>query len=163
MLDKNWFENWYQKEDPWQYKVTPDDAFRKNKIINVLKEFGPFNRALDIGAGEGYVTESIPAERIHAIEISDLAASRFPANVTRVLEPDSKYDLVMTNGTLYSDYDHAYIANTIKSCAVKYVLVAGVKSWLIDYNFGRIVHDEDFQYREYTQRLIVYEVGSQHR
>ena len=43
----------------WAYKTTADDAFRKEKIINVLKEFGPFNRALDIGAGEGYVTESI--------------------------------------------------------------------------------------------------------
>ncbi len=160
MLDKNWFENWYSKEDPWQYKVTPDDANRKENIIRVLKEFGPFNRALDIGAGEGFVTESIPADRIHAIEISDNAASRFPSNVERVLAPVGKYDLVMTNGTLYHDYDHQTIADTMKNCAVKYILVAGIKTWLIDHNFGKIVHDEEFQYREYTQRIIVYEVGA---
>jgi len=157
---KQELEHWYQNEDPWQYKTTPDDASRKEKLINILLEFGPYNRALDIGAGEGYVTESIPAERIHAIEISDLAASRFPANVTRVLEPDSKYDLVMTTGTLYPQYNHEYISNTIKSCAVKYVLVAGIKDWLLDYKFGKIVHDEEFRYREYTQRVIVYEVSA---
>lgn len=157
---KQELEHWYQSEDPWAYKTTPDDASRKEKIINILREFGPYNRALDIGAGEGYVTESIPAEKIHAIEISDLAASRFPSNVMRVLEPDSKYDLVMTTGTLYSQYNHQYIANTIKSCAVKYILVAGIKDWLIDYKFGKIVHDEEFQYREYTQRVIVYEVSA---
>lgn len=160
MQSKQELEYWYQNPDPWAYKTTADDAFRKEKIINVLKEFGPFNRALDIGAGEGYVTESIPAERIHAIEISDLAASRFPPNVTRVFVPDSKYDLVMTNGTLYQQYDHRHIAKTIMSCAVKHVLIAGIKSWLIHYDFGKIVHDEEFQYREYTQRLIVYEVSA---
>jgi hypothetical protein len=66
----------------------------------------------------------------------------------------------MTTGTLYSQYNHEYIANTIKSCAVKYILVAGIKDWLIDYKFGKIVHDEEFQYREYTQRVIVYEVSA---
>jgi hypothetical protein len=161
MLEKQWFEKWYTTEDPWKYKSTTDDLTRKNKLIAILNKYGPFTRALDIGCGEGYVTVDIPAKELDGIEISDLAASRLPSTIRRIASPVGTYDLVMTTGTLYKEYDHAQIADWISSCATKYVLVAGVKNWLIDYSFGTLLETYEFEYRSHlTQQVLVYEVSA---
>ena len=99
MQSKEELEEWYKTPDPWAYQITEDDAKRKEIILEML----PYNyqRALDIGCGEGFITANLPAADIHGIEISDTAASRFPWNVKRVLEPVGVYDLVITTGTLY--------------------------------------------------------------
>ena len=127
MQSKEELEEWYKTPDPWAYQITEDDAKRKEIILEML----PYNyqRALDIGCGEGFITANLPAADIHGIEISDTAASRFPWNVKRVLEPVGVYDLVITTGTLYHQYNHAQIAKIIESCSCRHVLVAGIKAW----------------------------------
>lgn len=164
MQSKEELETWYRNPDPWNYKDNPQDLKRKAEIIMALNEVNSFNeyeRALDIGAGEGFVTCSLPAKEIHGIEISDTAASRFPDNVKRIIAPCmKKYDLVMTTGTLYSQYDHKQIKNWIVESSTKHILVGGIKTWLIDYNFGKIIFEKEFQYREFTQRIIIYEIGA---
>lgn len=163
MQSKLELEHWYQNPDPWAYKTNPDDLKRKAEIImtlNVINNFQEYNKAIDIGCGEGFVTESLPAKLIHGIEISDKAAERFALNVTRVHQPDGKYDLVMTTGTLYQQYDHRQIKEWVQACASKHVLVAGIKDWLIHYDFGKVIFEKEFAYRQYTQRLIIYEVGA---
>ena len=161
MQSKEELEQWYHKEDPWQYKTTQDDLKRKESLIMILSEISngiQYERALDIGAGEGYVTQDIFAKEIYGIEISDLAASRFPSNVKRVIEPEGKYDLVMTTGTLYSQYNHKQIVDWIRQSASKHILIAGIKDWLIDYSFGQVIHQSEFPYRQYVQRVTVYEL-----
>jgi trans-aconitate methyltransferase len=156
-------EEWYRNPDPWVYKTTPADLKRKAEIIMALhqvNQFQEYERAIDIGCGEGFVTESIPAKIIHGIEISDLAASRFSSNVIRVHEPQDKYDLVMTTGTLYQQYDHRQFKEWIESCSSKHILIAGIKDWLIHYDFGKIILEKEFSYREYTQRLVIYEIST---
>jgi hypothetical protein len=164
MQSKEELEQWYLREDPWNYKNNPADLKRKAELIMALNEVNSFNeyeRALDIGAGEGFVTCSLPAKEIHGIEISDNAASRFPDNVKRVLAPCmKKYDLVMTTGTLYTQYDHRQIKDWIVDCSTRHILVAGIRDWLIDYKFGNVIFEKEFQYREFTQRVIIYEVGA---
>lgn len=164
MQSKEELEHFYTNPDPWKYRTTPDDLKRKAELIMALSEvnsFTEYDRALDIGAGEGFVTCSIPAKEIHGIEISDKAASRFPENVKRVLAPClQKYDLVMTTGTLYPQYDHEQIRDWIVDSASKHILVAGIKNWLIDYQFGKVIYEKEFAYREFTQRLIIYEVSA---
>lgn len=158
MQSKEELEQWYAKPDPWAYTQTADDAIRKNFILDIL----PFRykRALDIGCGEGFVTSELPAIEIHGIEISDAAAARFPWNVLRVSEPQGFYDLVMTTGTLYTQYDHSQIANWVKRAACRHILIGGIKDWLQPYEFGRLIREKEFPYREYTQRLMLYEVGA---
>lgn len=104
MQTKEELDNWYRYPDPWAYETTQDDLDRKQKIIDLLST--RYQRAIDIGCGEGFVTRDLPAIEIHGIEISDLAASRLPWNVKRVHEPEGIYDLVMTTGTLYTQYNH---------------------------------------------------------
>ena len=153
MQTKQELEDWYVNPDPWGYETNPDDKIRRRQILSVMFYY---ERALDIGAGEGFVTTKIPADEIHGIEISDKAAKRFPANVKRVLEPQGKYDLVMTTGTLYEQYDHQQIVEWIRQSASRHVLICGIKEWLIPYSFGKVLIQKEFPYRNYTQSLILY-------
>jgi len=157
MQTKEELENWYAAPDPWLYHQTEDDIKRKNIILDLLNKY---KRALDIGCGEGFITTDLPAIDIHGIEISDNAARRLPWNVKRVHQPEGVYDLVMTTGTLYQQYDHAQIAEWIRRAASRHVLIAGIKDWLVPYNFGTPIASKEFKYREYTQSVILYEVSA---
>src|SRR3990172_9100655 len=97
MQDKSSLDNFYQNEDPWGYKTNSEDAKRKQIIIDTLKKYGTFSKAIDVGAGEGWITADLPASEFFGFEISDVAASRFPANVNRVTEY-GQYDLITACG-----------------------------------------------------------------
>ena len=157
MQTKQELEEWYEQDDPWEYTVTPDDIYRKRFYLTVLEGLGEYyDRALDVGAGEGFITGDLPAKEIHAIEISDNAASRLPKNVERVFAPEGKYDLVLVTGLLYRQYDHERIARLVSDAASKYVCVGGIEDWLLPYPFGRMVETFRFPYREYTSVFNVY-------
>lgn len=158
MQSKEELEIWYKSPDPWAYETTQDDLDRKEKIINLLPI--RYQRAIDIGCGEGFVTRDLPAIETHGIEISDLAASRLPWHVKRVVEPEGLYDLVVTTGTLYAQYNHDQIVNWIKKCSCRHILIAGIRDWLIPYSFGNVIERIEFPYREFTQSVVLYEVGS---
>jgi len=158
MQSKEELEQWYVNPDPWAYKTTEDDAIRKQKILSLLK--GHYIRAIDIGCGEGFLTSELPAIRIDGIELSDYAASRLPYNVRRVHEPDGKYDLVVTTGTLYKQYNHKQIYDWIMSCSSRHILIAGIKDWLQPYNFGTPLAIQEFKYREYVQSVTLYEISA---
>ena len=158
MQSKEELEQWYSNPDPWSYKTTEDDLYRKEQILDLLSV--RYTRAIDIGCGEGFVTQDLPAVDVHGIELSDLAASRLPWNVKRVHAPEGLYDLVMTTGTLYVQYNHEQIAHWILSCACRHILIAGIKDWLIPYSFGKPIKTKEFKYREYVQSVTLYEVGA---
>jgi len=158
MQTKEELEKWYKTPDPWAYQSTQDDQYRKDQILNMLPR--KYTRALDIGCGEGFVTRDLPAIDIHGIELSDLAASRLPWNIRRIHVPEGMYDLVMTTGTLYAQYNHEQIYNWVKNSACVHILIAGIKDWLIDYDFGRVIQQKEFTYRQYIQRVTLYEVGT---
>ena len=65
----------------------------------------------------------------------------------------------MATGVLYRQYDHEAMAEVIKKVATKHVLIAGIKDWLIDYKFGKIIKRIEFPYREYTQQITLYDVS----
>jgi tRNA G46 methylase TrmB len=155
MQSKEELENWYLTEDPWGYKINLDDLHRKNKILSILDNY---ETALDIGCGEGFVTTHLPATKIFGIELSDNASLRLPKNVNRLNEPSGKYELVITTGTLYQQYNHQQITQWIKESASHHILVGGIKDWIIWSDFGKIIKEIEFQYREYTQIVRLYEI-----
>jgi hypothetical protein len=155
MQTKQELENWYNKPDPWFYQTTLDDKNRKDLILSLLDTY---DTALDIGCGEGYITKDIKAKKIYGIELSDNASSRLPNNVNRLLKPDGKYDLVMTTGTLYSQYNHTQIKNWVHESARNHILVGGIKDWMIWSDFGKIIKEIEFDYREYKQIIRLYEI-----
>lgn len=155
MQTKQELENWYNKPDPWFYQTTLDDKNRKDLILSLLDTY---DTALDIGCGEGYITKDIKAKKIYGIELSDNASSRLPNNVNRLLKPNGKYDLVMTTGTLYSQYNHTQIKNWVLESARNHILVGGIKDWMIWSDFGKIIKEIEFDYREYKQIIRLYEI-----
>ena len=160
MQTKQQLDNWYKKKDPWQYESHPDDMYRKNFYLAVLEDIGPyFDTALDLGAGEGWITKDIPAKQIHALEISDEAAQRLPNNVERVSSVTSKYDLVMATGVLYAQYDHESIAASIHEASDigTLVFIGGIKTWLKPHTFGTKVHEYCILYREYESVIQIWE------
>lgn len=158
MQTKEELERWYVNPDPWAYETTKDDQRRKEQILDLLPTH--YSRAIDIGCGEGFITKDLPAVDIHGIELSDLAASRFPWNVKRVHHPEGLYDLVTTMGTLYSQYNHEQIAHQIRTCACRHILIAGISDWLLPYEFGKVIETTTFNYRQYVQRVTLYEVSA---
>lgn len=153
-------EIWWKKEDAWGYQTNNQDKIRKEKILNHLKK--RYKRALDIGAGEGFITKDLPAEEIFAYEISDNASSRLPENVKRIKEIEGKYDLIIATGVLYQQYDWRSMLDIIKNHASGTILLSNIASWEVKEveELGKPVLIEEYPYREYTQRLRIYEIGS---
>ena len=158
MQAKDSLDTFYKVMDPWGYRRNPDDRVRKENILAAL-EPNQYQRALDIGAGEGFITEDLPANEVHAIEWSDRAARRLAEHITRVGEPEGKYDLVVATGVLYPHYHYGRMHWWIDRCASKTVLTCNIKAWEVPLESKHLkqVHEEEFPYREYVQKLRIYE------
>lgn len=161
MQTKMELEQWYSITDPWGYRNNPHDNVRKFNISKMLLDTNyQYQRAIDIGCGEGYITSGLPALELHGMDLSNNALNRLPENVKPVAAPEGKYDLVVSTGTLYSQYDHESIAKLIRDCATKHVLIGGIKEWLLNYSFGKVIAEIQFPYREYIQKLTLYEISA---
>lgn len=155
MQSKEELENWYSTPDPWGYTQNPEDTKRKEIILSYLTEH---KKALDIGAGEGWITKDIPAQIIHALEISDKASSRFPTNVTRVTTPDTDYDLIVACGVLYQQYDWQRMIDILKT-SKKTILTCNISDWELGLEqLGKPDVEIYFPYRNYQEHLCVYNV-----
>lgn len=150
-------ESWYSEPDRWGYFSNPEDSKRLNYLIDTIKiGKNQYERALDVGCGEGFITRHLPANEIHGLDISNNALNRLPENVIPIQKPIGKYDLVISSGTLYSQYDHESMAKLIKEYSSQYILIAGILEWLVPYSFGKIISEVSFQYREFTQKATLY-------
>jgi SAM-dependent methyltransferase len=146
-------ERWYSQSDRWGYFHEPDDSIRLKNILRILDYY---EKAIDIGCGEGFITRHLPAREIFGVDISENAMSRLPENVTPIKEPNGKYDLVISTGTLYQQYNHKQIYDWVIASAKNHILIAGIKDWLVDYDFGMQLKTLEFKYREYTQKITLY-------
>lgn len=164
-------ERFYKTKDPWGYETHPDDLYRKMRILNVLSENVPrgtmvFEKALDIGCGEGWITKDLPAREIYGYDLSDTAMSRLPENVVSIGEEfsEQKFDLVIATGVLYKQYDYEWIQEMIRKVATGIVLTCNIKSWEHN-NLPNLIYQDEFKYREkFTERLAIYDLSAaQHR
>lgn len=159
MQTKDDLEEWYLIGDPWGYETSSDDIHRKKVILDALSHYAPFKRALDIGCGEGFITTDLPAKQIEGIEISDNAASRLPKNVKRVTNPSGEYDLIVCTGMLYDQYDHHSFLSWMKSHIKQggFILTCNIKEWELNtLPSDNQIHEVEFPYRTYTQKLRLY-------
>lgn len=157
-------EEWYKGKDPWNYETTQDDQTRKNKIIAKLSEYPLFQRSLDIGGGEGWISKDLPAKSIEVYEVSENARKRLPEGIVATTEPIGSYDLVVATGVLYQHYHFEEMLEIIKKHATKTILIAGIKDWLVDTTqLGSLVYEEEFPYREYTQVIKIYDTEDRSR
>lgn len=168
-------ERTYDNPDPWGYQTNPADIERKNKIlynVNLLRlaEFPKkalkFEKALDIGCGEGWITKDLPAEKIYGFEVSSQARERWPSNINKFIDwPERRFDLVLATGILYENYSWQLFTNIINSHATKYIVtcnIAGREHWpAIEQIEGKLLYLEEFPYHRgpdemFTQRLRIY-------
>ena len=155
----------YKTPDPWGYQNNDWDKVRKTTILMYAFHYGPYERALDIGAGEGWITQDLPAKEIFGYEVSDTAASRFPNNVKRVKELEGKYDLVIATGVMYEHYDCQKFIDMILKHASGIIILCNIKD-CENKDVKRIpgqIHEGEFPYREYIQKLRIYDFNAQYR
>jgi len=153
-----YLESKYETRDPWGYRIHPDDIERKRRILAVIEELvttHTFQRALDIGAGEGWITAELPAEEIEAIEISDNAASRFPDHVRRVNAPTGHYSLILATGILYAHYNVDLFHHWIRRHASGLVVTCNLADSEVPLD-AETIYEERFPYRDRVQHLAVY-------
>lgn len=161
MESKDDIEKAAEKEDCWGFKTNPEDAKRRSIIIARAAQYGWYSDALDIGAHEGFITEHLPADRLSAYELSDNAASRLPKTITRVSLPTRGYDLVLATGVFYSHYRWSSFVEIINRCATNIILTCNIKNWEVPGILqirATQIHEEEFDYREYVQKLRVFRV-----
>lgn len=175
---KEEIENFYEKSDPWGYKTNPSDKFRKQRILKVLNEFleksgrQKFKRTLDLGCGEGWITEDLPAEEIIGIDISSQAIERtkksaskaqyYSLDLNEILIKDlliGNFDLIVATGIFYKDYIKPKVVEKI----IDYLEPGGIllschiKQWKIFRPKLSKLYQEEFPYREYDEELILYQ------
>ena len=151
-------DKWWAKPDAWGYKTNKDDLYRKHRINKAITKYCKGQSIVDIGAGEGWITQDLPIETKYATDISEVAQARFPEGIE--IYTGQPVDIALTCGTLYKQYDHEGMAQQIRGTKAKYIVIAGINDWLIDYDFGEVIHKETFPYREYEQRLTVFKTSA---
>lgn len=162
MQSKDTLEEFYLNPDPWNYKADKWDEVRKDIIIATAKRYTPLGaRVLDIGCGEGFITQDLPGMEIHGIELSDNAANRLNERVVRTDRPSGfkKYHVVLACGVLYEQYDWEQMHRWIDRAVMQgsHVITCNIMDWEIN----KLPRDKQievrvFPYREYNQVLRVY-------
>lgn len=173
MQPKEEIEAHYQNPDPWGYQSCEEDRIRKQNILSILSvyqnKFGSFERALDIGAGEAWITKDLPATTKHAFELSKQACARMPEGVVSVENPNGHYDLIVATGVLYPHYDCATFFRLMREHSSKLILTCNIKAWEhprlreqtgeLHFLSQKEEASMEFKYREFTQKLRLFYLG----
>ena len=166
-MNKEAMNQKYAKPDPFGVKTNPADAVRKEKIISTLTQWveehrngEPFERALDIGCGEGTITVDIPAKEIVGYDPSDIALSRVPSGTIVVTDNpaqiEGKFDCIIAAGVLVKEYDFKSILELIDRHASGIVLTCQTdvtEVHEVGSLQGKPISTVEFPYRSNKQRL----------
>ncbi len=162
----------YSTPDPWGYYNNPHDTIRKARILAALPRLD-YQNALDIGCGNGFITNDLPAKGVIGLEFSEKAVTWAKEHAAPQVEyrqgsifdlPDldlPPMDLIVITGVLYPQYIG-------KSLRLVYVLIDRVLkpggillcSHIYEWYQARFPYltlsREYFAYRDYSQVLEVY-------
>jgi len=169
---KEELEDWYSESDPWGYYKNPQDEMRKARILSAIPQL-EYENVLDIGCGNGFLTNDLPGKQISGLEISEKAvewANGHAAPNVRYFSgslfdlPDldlPPLDLLVITGVLYPQYIgeshrliYVLIDRILKPNGI--LLCSHIYEWY-KLRFPYLtVSREHFAYREYSQVLEVY-------
>ena len=117
MLNREYFRDFYYKT------ITP-------KILQELKKYGPYDRALFIECDNGFLIEFIEANEIHGIDNPEIESVPI---VKRIDCPDKVYDLIVLSEKDYSSYDEEQIYDWILNSAARIVVIVGAEDYMRKY------------------------------
>ena len=106
-------DDFYKNPDPWAYKSNPDDIRRRHELLACLPN-NKYQRVLDIGCGNGFLTSQLPGSEVIGVDLSASAvdwakesvsevadSSRFKFQQASIFELKSeklgKFDLIISN------------------------------------------------------------------
>jgi SAM-dependent methyltransferase len=171
MQSKIQLEKFYEKDDPWGYETNKEDKKRKKIIIDTLKH-NLFPNVLDIGCGQGFITEDLPSLLKYGCDLSSTAMKRLPTNVIPISLDElicgetkcgitiPRFGLVTTMGTLYKQYDYKQIVELVNKYADSLVLTCNIESWEKKlFPDNKMIYEKKFKYRQYTERLAIYDLS----
>jgi SAM-dependent methyltransferase len=167
----------YSDPDPWAYEESVHDKRRLERLLSLIPARS-YESTLDIGCGNGFVTEHLPGDRVLGLDLSDKAVNwarqrtqrrpdgnRFDFQVESILDletlPTAGFDLVAITGVLYPQYIGKATAHVerelLRILRPDGILIScHVAEWC-KYRFPLILLDATvYPYREYTHRLEVY-------
>jgi SAM-dependent methyltransferase len=168
-------DRFYEDADPWGYDDTPDDAERRARLLGALPARA-YDRTLDIGCGNGFVTARLPGREIVGVDLSAKAVAHAARRVasterrrvsffTRSLfecTPDElgTFDLVVVTGVLYPQYiggAFSVATETIRRLLAPGAIVASVH--IEEWNVHRLPFTTLYvsvdRYREFFHRLEI--------
>jgi SAM-dependent methyltransferase len=165
--------------DPWGYEGTADDEMRVARLITYLPR-REYERTLDIGCGNGYLTAHLPGAEIVGVDVSERALAwaeqrvdreppgRFTFRARSIFDLDpaelGTFDLVVAAGVLYPQYVGNAFAVAVE--AIRSVLRPGAivaSAHVDDLGVARLPFtslDATLDaYREHSVRLEIYQAG----
>lgn len=168
-------EQWFQKDDPWEYEGNPEDEKRKDVLFSEIPQKKYVN-VLDIGCGHGYVTRELPGDNIIGVDISQNAidqAKKHNQGEKKKIEFrqgsiyhidqmfNIKFDLIIITGVLYPQYignSHSLVYLIIDKILKKRGVLVSVhiNEWyksLFPFFLNKIYL---YDYKNYSHRLEVY-------
>jgi len=110
-------DEFHKKQDPWNYENNDEDLKRIDYLLKQLHS-KTYNKVLDIGCGQGFVTKQLPGTEIVGVDISEeaikhakssnkdyhinyLSCSIFDLNTNF---SNNRFDLIVITGVLYPQY-----------------------------------------------------------
>lgn len=110
----SWWDTFYEPTDPFHFDGNPREALKYERTLALCGP-GPFERALELGCGEGAFTEILAprCNELVAVDISDVAVQRAAARTQEyagvscerhtlpVDFPAGSFDLVVASDVLY--------------------------------------------------------------
>lgn len=109
-------DRWYQTKDPWGYETNADDLKRRELVLSEIRLYSP-SSVLDIGCGNGFITNQIEAPKVIGVDYSSNAIAQAKESKASgadfkvgdifdidVVVDDGTFDLVVITGVLYPQY-----------------------------------------------------------
>lgn len=169
----NELEVWHKKRDPWDYQNTKSDEIRREILINeIIRK--KYTNILDIGCGQGFITEHIQGDKIIGIDISHEAIRHAKVNSKntniKYLQGsifnmneifNEKFDLIIITGVLYKQYigdSSSLIYQIIDNLLMENgeLILVHIEEWKICNFPFRKIKEIKYPYREFTHNLEIY-------
>ena len=149
MLNREYFRDFYYKT------ITP-------KILEELKQYGPYDRALFIECDNGFLIEFIEANEIHGIDDSKIQSVPI---VKRIDAPDKVYDLIVLSEKDYSNHTKEQIYDWIIKSASRIIAIIGTRDYMTELKFSKpgcgcshvLENDIELKIYEFDESLRIYE------
>ncbi len=169
-------EEWYQKDDPWEYEDSFDDIKRRDILLAELPKRN-YKNVLDIGCGHGFVTRELPGKKITGLDMSERAVahankeakknknlSYVAGDLFKVHElfPEQKFDLIIITGVLYPQYignSKILVYHLIDQILEKggILMSVHISDWYVSHfpylQLEKLIYD----YRSYTHIMEIYQ------